>query len=166
MCEGQNNFSHGVFFDWREPDRLSVESPEEAIYEWLSSDFGFDLRDDPENIPNSELEAELKKACPFLVTAYAPEPPTEKELERWGMNITESWCEMFGEEYGDPEDYEDPKGAEKAQEIFIAASKEAAKHMHVWRCKEVGTKHYSFEELLAVAKEGYPEWWETEGEEK
>jgi hypothetical protein len=140
----------GDFYSCTDPERLTHEEPWEAIEEYLDGNM-------TPRMTVAEVEAMILDGS-LTVTAYVPMPITEGEIKRWSESLTEQLEEFFGEEHADP-DGEDPL-CEKAEDIMLRAVTKIVKASHNWSCQESGTIELTGEQVLALAREERPDWFE------
>jgi len=136
-------FDTAKYYDIGGHESLTHEDPDSAIQE---------------SVGWAKSLAELKKWCPVTVTAYLPEPPDDKEKRRWADVCAETFLERFYDEYGDPENGASPEEVQKIEAHFLEATNKSIDELHVWRCKDVATKNYSYEEVIKVMEDMDPEW--------
>lgn len=153
-------FDKAEFYDANDSDTLTHESPEEAILDHL--DTMHDSRS------GKTAEQEIIDLCPIEVTAYVRETIPDQFvswlLERLADQVEESWAE----DYGNTEEHDElPEDAKKAfteairpHVVALMASKP------VYRCRRVAKRDYTAEEVLALAKEEWPEEFGLDAEVK
>lgn len=134
-----------VFWSVIEAERLSMETPEEAIVE------AFEAMDEDER-PRA-----------MTVRGYAP---TKIDGAGYADGAVERFREALQEEYGDP-DGDDldiiPKEVEAVLLAEIgAAFEKAAAASRAWSCEVVETREYTAEQVEAIVREECPEYFEEE----
>ena len=144
-------FDKAEFYNANDSDTLTHESPEEAILEYL------DTMHDPRD--GKTAEQQIIDLCPIEVVAYVREEIADEFvawlLERLADQVEKSWAE----DYGNTEEHDElPVDAKKAFAEAIrphVAALMASKP--VYRCKQIAERDYTKEEVLALAKEEWPE---------
>lgn len=134
-----------VFWSCMEPERLTLESPEEAIVEMVE---GRDL-------PLAETLAGL---CPLTVKGYAPDTMDVK----WVASLAERAVEMFDEtvqdNYGDPDgDSLIEKNKPALTAAIEAAFRAAVADVTPWSCSTVEIRTYEAAEVESIMRAECPE---------
>lgn len=139
-------------YDCCDSERLSHESPEEAIEEWLDWRVG---RDD-------DVHEIILKRERVTVTAYKRDAITEREIDRTVDHVIDRLIEDFDEEHGDPEgDSGDVLSKSETVEIrplFDTAVRAFYERTTVWNCSRVGEVTIDAAQIEAVMRESYPEY--------
>lgn len=134
-----------VFWSCMEPERLTLESPEEAIVEMIEG------RDRP-------LADTLAELCPLPVKGYAPDTLDVK----WVASLAERAVEMFDEtiqdNYGDPDgDSLIEKNKPALTAAIEAAFRAAVADVTPWSCGTVEVRTYDAAEVEAIMRAECPE---------
>ena len=157
MLMPETNYDNADFYDCRDSEEYTHESPEEALEELIDIYLS----------PKCDVEAEIRKLGPIKVSGY-----TRVTLaETWAVGMSESLAEQvaenFSEEHGDPNGDDDGLSKEvlaKAAQDFEPVVRELIAHATVWFCDDCGERTYSVEEILAMMREHRPGWFESEEE--
>jgi len=136
-------FDTAKYYDIGDHESLTHEDPDSAIQE---------------SVGWAKSLAELKEWCPVTVTAFLPEPPDDREKRRWADACADTFLERFWDEYGDPENGASREEVQKIEAHFLEATNKSIDELHVWRCKDVATRNYSYEEVIKVMEDMDPEW--------
>lgn len=134
--------SKAVFWSLMDPERLTCESPEEALEEWLDSRYC------------PEAEADVAAKCPLFVTGY-----TRKKIEgaeTYAEEAVERLRELLYDEYGDPDGDHDILSEEvekKLTEEITAAIEKALASAVSWRCEPTERHRFDAEEVIAALRE-------------
>ena len=81
-----------VFWSACDAETLELESPTEAIHEYLDSMYD----------PNVDILTAIARCCPLTVTGFAPVDVNEKWVVSLAANAAERFVQVIDEEYGDP----------------------------------------------------------------
>lgn len=141
-----DKFEGARFYDARDNEQLTHETPEEAIIELL------EINLDPRDEGNFNLESALADLCPVAVDAYVPDEVSDGELDSEAEYLADQLGEWWDEEWGDPDgDATEASPAVKAKlrealELFRSESR-------VWPCKQVASRSYSLEEVKKIWEE-------------
>lgn len=145
-----------VFWSACDAETLELESPTEAIHEYLDSMYD----------PNVDILTAIARCCPLTVTGFAPVDVNEKWIVSLAANAAERFVESIDEEYGDPKGDDSLITDEKwgtleaaVKSAFLAAVKD----LRPWLCKKVEARTYTAEEVETILREYCPEWF-GEGE--
>lgn len=147
------SFENAKFFSCFEVEQLTFDNPEEAIHQWLDECWTTALNDDASV---SQWESALREECPVTVTAYDPKTVSEERRTSWAIGAAESLTDDFWENYCDPED-DGPRISQAVAAKFREAVDFALSEWPVWQCRQVATREFSYEEVLKVAREYFPE---------
>ena len=139
----------GDFYACTDPEQLTHEDPWGAIEEYLNGNM-------TPRMPVAEVEALCLEGA--TVTAYVPMPVSDKQIEIWAGSLFESLGEMFGEEHADPDG--DSPLCKEAEAILLEAVTKIVKATPVWSCQESGSIELTGEQVLAMAREECPDWFE------
>lgn len=149
--EPPRDFDHAEFYSCREPDRLTLESPEEAIAEYLAKS------------PQCDMRELIAQHSPITVTGYVPSKVRPTSATTYAKALGERLQELWEDNYGDP-DGDVTSMPVEAVEAFAAeivpAIERAFAKSRVWHCDEAGSRTYSAEEVTALMREHCPEWFE------
>lgn len=133
--------SEPVFWSLMDPERLTLESPEEAIEEWLESRYC------------PATEAEIAAKCPLFAIGYSR--MVIGDAEGYAEDAVERLCESLDEEYGDPDGDHDILSREvkkKLTEEITAAIKRAFEHAESWRCEPTERRRFDADEVIALKR--------------
>lgn len=141
------------YYDCRDAECYTHESPEEAIAELL---------DDNYEKGKSILDT-IAECSPITVEGYVHETLDplfgSNAIDRMLEEIDESWHE----DYGDPDGDHPPWNAKKQLEVRTKLEMvldECLEEAHIWQCKSAGKREYTEEGVLALMKEHNPEWFD------
>lgn len=146
-------FPDADFYDCCDRERLSFESPEEAIAEYLES----------YQVPGADTSALIREHSPVVVTCYRRGAgPTDKWIGARAEHCLEVVAEVFEEEWGDPDgnDAFDGGAHAEAQPAMVAVLKKFLAHATVWPCERCGEVSLEAEQVEAMMREHCPDWWE------
>ena len=151
-----NAFDNAKFYDCRDPETLTYESPEEAVERFL--DYWLN--------PGCDVEAVIREKCtPLTVDAYNPKEISDDQREAWVLGIEAYLEEQFGEEFGDPDGAPYLDHAKDHRLALRAWVYEVIAGEHVWACEKVAERTYTADEVVAMMREERPDWFEEEVEE-
>lgn len=146
-------FPKGEFYSCRDPETLSLESPEEAITEAVERDLT------PE-MSVAEKIAAIRQ--PLTVTAYDPATVDDKQRDNWADALLENLGEFFSDEHGDPDGAPCDAFPADAEQIMRAAVKSIIDRTRVWRCEPVGEVTLTPDQVEEMMREENPEWFDDE----
>lgn len=119
-------------------ERLSFEDPEE----WVEREFDGRL---PFRATNEQVEDALDGLV-LTCVGFVHEKVTPAWTRRVAEGLADTVRESFGEDYGDPDDYErdfTKEGhATLVRALDATITRVVREHAHVWRCTEVGRHDY------------------------
>ncbi len=139
----------GIFYDCRDSERLTHESPAEAVMDWL----------DHHHDPDKQLAAHVEELCPVTVKAYARDVVTDAWFQRAAANVVATLIETFDEEHSDDDGDHSCDAAVTAQRAEIEAMvRRVFAKVDPWQCHEVGAVTLDAAEVLALVRDVAPEW--------
>jgi hypothetical protein len=143
---------------------LTLESWEEAIAE-VVDDLDIRYWQDLNNNDKVDdgLVAAIRHNGPITVYAHSRETVTDAFVERQAERALEHIAEDFGENYGDPDNYEhdfDDGAVKLALPAMISAIRAFLSHASVWRCEKVGERIFTPDEVEALMREHNPDWFD------
>ena len=130
-------------------ETLHHEDPWSAIEEYLD---GFLYP----KIPVAELVEQLERT--ITLTAYRRMTIGPNQIAIWSSLMVENLGEMMGEEYGEP-DGGSPL-PDDADVTMLEAVTKIVRASRVWACEECGSIEVSGEQVLALARQERPDWFE------
>ncbi len=140
------SYEDAKFYEVRDPDALSLQSPGEALesfleYAWRTGD-------------GETYWPVLRREGPITVTGYSPVKVTDEWLKARIDCALSCFAETFGEEFGDPDDcevtWQTVHVHELRDDIAPFVRKFVDNRAHVWRCNEDGRKTYSEAEVAEL----------------
>ena len=147
------DWPEGEWYSCTDPESLTCTDPWEAIEQYLDAVL------DPK-MTVAEVEAEIAK--PLTVTAYVPVGVTDDEIQNWAGSLLDTLVERFDEEHGDQVDGDPTDPGSGAPSIMLEAVTKIVKGMHCWSCKESGHIDLTADQVLALAREENPDWFEAQ----
>lgn len=149
-------FPVGDFYDCRGSERLTHESPEDAIEEWIDLWLS----------PGCDTSAMIREHSPVKLSVFRRMSQDETWIERRARNALACLAEEFSEEYGDPDGYlDDGLGLEAQKECLpavVQAFRAFLAHGTSWGCEVVATVVLDAAEVEAMMREHNPGWWDTD----
>lgn len=154
-------FDSATYYDARDSEALSHETPEEAIIERLDTD-ALDPRD------GRSGARQVVDFGPVEVTAYVRETISDEWVTHLLETLAEVVEENWSEDFGSTEELDDlPIDAKKA---FVGSARPAVLALlsskPVFRCRSVGTRTYTPEQTLAIAREEWDDLGEVDAPAK
>lgn len=139
------------FYTCRDPDQLSLSTPEEAIEENLD---GW--------LPDGDAAKAILGHGPITVTGYSPCTVPDGVVKTLAQTALELIDERLGEDFGDPDGGSmfSKEQTEAAVALLLPAVRKVCDNANVWACEKVATRTYSPEEVLVMMREHCPEWFE------
>lgn len=145
-----------AFWSACDAETLTLESPTEAIHEYLDSMYD----------PKADILTTIARCCPLTVTGFAPVDVDERWITSLAANAVERFVEHVEEEYGHPNGDVQQVTDEKRDALEVAvrtAFLAAVKDLRPWLCKKVESRTYTAEDVEAILRADCPEWF-GEGE--
>lgn len=144
-------FDNANYYTCRSPELLTHTDVEDAVMEYFEYD----------SEPGEKILDTIKAACPLEVRAYSRQVIPDAEISANLERAVESLVENLDEEYGDPDG--DEGADKKAQDALVEQLTPLVQqwikdHYSVWACTQVASKSYSAEEVEAILREHFPEW--------
>lgn len=142
-------FDNADYYACRDPDCLSLSSPEEALEEqldgWVTAGPG--------------AEAEIRSHCPLVVMAFQPRKIPDSIIKILSEDALERIDEHLGEEFGDPDGGSLFPKAIRAEciALLMPVIRAICDKASVWLCEEVGRRSFSADEVVALMREHCPE---------
>ncbi len=149
-----NKYDNAKFYDCRDAEHLSHESPAEAI----------EAEVDANGEPGCDVAAVISNMGDITVTAYEPEAVTSIWIHHQCDRMVEQLAENFSEDFGDIDGNGDYLSAADRAALATALEpvvREALSKARVWRCRIVGERTYSVEEVLAMMRKHNPDWFDA-----
>lgn len=159
-CKGapgsSDAFDNAALYDCRDgAEQLNHESVEEAIEAEVERHCSLDC----------DVAKVIASMGELTVTAYVREEVTpiwiHDQCDRMVESLAEAFSEDFGDMDGDGEDMSNEACAALASAIEPIV-RAALSKVHVWRCRDVGTRTYDDDEVLAMMREHRPDWFESD----
>ena len=156
MSSEPDAFDSAEFYTCRDPDLLTLESPVEAIEEWL----------DRVRVPGDDIVALIKRLAPIIVSAYDRQQVSDAWIEGTAESLLYHAAESFAEDFSDPAgSHDDGLGDaefKSALPAMKAAVKQLVEHGDVWACERVATRDFDADQVTAMMREQCPEWFEKD----
>lgn len=137
------SFDDAAFYSCREPDELSLESPEEALAQFFEDHWA----------PGKTWRDSIREHAPVTVTGYELDTVHSSWAQYRAERAIEEMTEDFLDEYGDPNGNHNAWTKAQLDEIYgdlLNVFTEAASSATVWRCSPCGEREYSGQELLEM----------------
>lgn len=142
-------FPDADFYDCRDAERLSHETPEEAIDEYLDcfAEHG------------SDIFSDIRKATPLTVVAYRRVKPADQWIQRMARRILGDISECWDEEFGDPDGLRLSPVAKSwsfpaAVELVLAFIEQGMPRVY----EPIGEVTLSAEQVEEMMRKSRPEW--------
>lgn len=137
-----------TFYDCRDSEQLSHESPEDAILEYIDT-----LAE-----PSKPVEDTIRELGSITVTAYRRVKVGDDWIEMQARRLAERLGEEFSERFGDPDGDDCDEQIAESWRDFVPAVRAAIGKARVWSCEPCGKHVYSVNEVLELARRMCPEW--------
>lgn len=140
-----------AFFDCRDSERLSHESPAEAVLDWLDSNHD----------PTKQLEDHVAELCPVTLKAYARDAVTPRWFKEATNAAINALVASFDDYYRTDDDDGDRTCRKEVQaqhaEVEAMVRRVFAK-VEPWGCHEVGSVTLEADDVLALVRIHAPQW--------
>lgn len=157
------DYDNAKFYDARETDVFSLETPEEAICEVVD---GWCHRRGSSS-SDTTIDA-IRKTGPITVKAYGPKQLTAVQAFKLAESAVVLVAETIDdvENFGDPDGEQDPLDGRACDSLVLAFAADIMRiwreHADPWQRECVGERTYSVEEVEAICREECPKWFEEE----
>ena len=145
----------GDFYDCDGSERLTHESPEEAVESRLDAFLS----------PGCDVVKSIAEARPMVLWVYRTHPgPDEEVLKSEADSLLRDFEQWFDENYGDPEDFHEVlEEHDRADYLPILTTVLAslARRASIW-CEEVARIELSAAQVEAMMRRHRPDWFEAE----
>ena len=148
------DFPDADFYDCEDTERLSHESPEEAVeylvYCWAT--------------PKSDMVKLIAEHSPLTVTCYRRMKLDEKDYERIARSCADQAAEAWAEDWGDEDGIDDYQITDadinRALPTFVEAVRAIYSEKNPWPCEPCGMVALDAAQIEAMMREHAPEWFE------
>lgn len=140
------NWNDATLFDCRDGSELHHTEPVEAIEELL--DMAYE--------EGTTLGQTVAACSPVTVNGYRPKTISPRFGEAAIDNMLEDFIENYWcEEYGNCDHQPWGKDFNRIRGRFYALMEECLQSAVTWQCEKVGTREYSNDEVMEIARD----WW-------
>lgn len=151
-------FDNADFYTCIDPDRLILESPDEAIMEWL---------DRHRMLGRSVLDL-INNHTPITVMAFKRSQVSDLWIESTAEWLLDQAADSFFNEYGSPDvndnDDIDDDDIKRAMPSMKAAVKQLVESTTVWQREQVASRNFDTDQVTAMMREKCPRWFTSDRE--
>lgn len=148
-------YDSAVFYDCRASEVLSHETPWDSIAEFL----------DCFTSPGCDMIEIIRSNSPITVTAYNRARIQDSWIAFRVESLAHLLAEQFGEEFGNPNEDDQAMPAdvmERFAKEIAPAVRSAVEKCDVWPCFVCGTRTYTFDDVVNMARREQPDWFVEE----
>jgi hypothetical protein len=151
MSSEPDAFDNADFYTCSDTNRVTLESPEEAIRELL----------DLHMVPGRNEINVIRDHTPITVFAFKRGQVSDMWIESTAEWLLDQAAEWFSDEYGDPDGSNqdiDDDTIKHVMPAMKAAVKQLVECGTVWNCEHVVSRNFDADQVIVMMFERYPEW--------